>query len=191
MISGATARRLSPRPIWQHTEHLQRCRLLGGARPHDPMVERPPRHAEASEAKSTGSLMLLLGGHAHTSLVSNMPINFGQMGNSPDLRGRIYERIGHGPPLGSGPIDGEARYDSGSLRETGVERPILADGRADCASGAVFPKSYGKPRGRVLSGIIVVNLDGLHWRDAPKDYGLHKTLYNRWKRWGDKGSSFG
>lgn len=27
----------------------------------------------------------------------------------------------------------------------------------------------------------------LRCRDAPKDYGPHKTLYNRWKRWGDKG----
>ena len=25
------------------------------------------------------------------------------------------------------------------------------------------------------------------WRDAPKEYGPPKTLYNRWKRWGDKG----
>ncbi|MDZ7894502.1 MAG: IS5 family transposase [Sphingobium sp.] len=53
-----------------------------------------------------------------------------------------------------------------------------------------FPKSHGKPRAddrRVLSGIIFVNRDGLRWRDAPKDYGPHKTLYNRWKRWGDKG----
>jgi transposase len=26
----------------------------------------------------------------------------------------------------------------------------------------------------------------LRWRDAPKEYGPHKTLYNRWKRWSDK-----
>ncbi len=61
-----------------------------------------------------------------------------------------------------------------------------------------FPKSHGNPRvddRRVLSGIIFVNRNGLRWRDAPKDYGPHKpvlslskgTLYNRWKRWGDKG----
>lgn len=53
-----------------------------------------------------------------------------------------------------------------------------------------FPKSHGKRRvddRRVLSGIIFVNRNGLRWRDAPKDYGPHKTLYNRWKRWGDKG----
>ena len=54
-----------------------------------------------------------------------------------------------------------------------------------------LPKSHGKPRvddRRVLSGIIFINRNGLRWRDAPKDYGPHKTLYNRWKRWSDKGA---
>jgi len=53
-----------------------------------------------------------------------------------------------------------------------------------------FPKSHGKPRvddRRVLSGIIFINRNGLRWRDAPDAYGPHKTLYNRWKRWSDKG----
>jgi transposase len=53
-----------------------------------------------------------------------------------------------------------------------------------------FPKSHGKPRvddRRVLSGIVFVNRNGLRWRDAPSAYGPHKTLYNRWKRWGEKG----
>ena len=53
-----------------------------------------------------------------------------------------------------------------------------------------FPKSHGKPRvddRRVLSGIIFVNRNGLRWRDAPPDYGPPKTLYNRWKRWSEKG----
>ena len=31
------------------------------------------------------------------------------------------------------------------------------------------------------------NRNGLRWCDAPKDYGPHKTLYNRWKRWGERG----
>ena len=39
----------------------------------------------------------------------------------------------------------------------------------------------------MLSGIIFINRNGLRWRDAPRDYGPHKTLYNRWKRWSDKG----
>ena len=53
-----------------------------------------------------------------------------------------------------------------------------------------FPKSHGKPRvddRRVLSGIIFINRNGLRWSDAPKEYGPAKTLYNRWKRWGDMG----
>ena len=53
-----------------------------------------------------------------------------------------------------------------------------------------FPKSHGRPRvddRRVLSGIVFVNRNGLRWRDAPGEYGPHKTLYNRWKRWGEAG----
>lgn len=53
-----------------------------------------------------------------------------------------------------------------------------------------FPKSPGKPRvddRRVMSGIIFVNGNGLRWCDAPNEYGPAKTLYNRWKRWSEKG----
>ncbi len=53
-----------------------------------------------------------------------------------------------------------------------------------------FPKSHGKPRvddRHVLSGIIFINRNGLRWRYAPREYGPHKTLYNRWKRWSDRG----
>ena len=53
-----------------------------------------------------------------------------------------------------------------------------------------FPKSHGKPRvddRRVLSGIIFINRNGLRWCDAPREYGPPKTLYNRWRRWGDMG----
>ncbi len=53
-----------------------------------------------------------------------------------------------------------------------------------------FPKSHGKPTmddRRVLSGIVFVNRNGLRSRDAPSKYGPHKTLYNRWKRWGVAG----
>ncbi|QFT48740.1 hypothetical protein FIU97_19290 (plasmid) [Roseivivax sp. THAF40] len=53
-----------------------------------------------------------------------------------------------------------------------------------------FPKSHGKPRvddRRVLSAIVFINRNGLRWRDAPREYGSHKTHYNRWKRWSEKG----
>jgi len=49
-----------------------------------------------------------------------------------------------------------------------------------------FPVSHGVPRvddRRVISGIILVIRNGLRWRDAPKDYGPHKTIYNRFVRW--------
>ena len=53
-----------------------------------------------------------------------------------------------------------------------------------------YPKSHGKPRvddRRVLSGMIFINRNGLRWCDARREYGPPKTLYNRWKRWGDMG----
>ena len=53
-----------------------------------------------------------------------------------------------------------------------------------------FPKSHGVPRvddRRGLSGIIFIRRNGLRWRDTPREYGPHKTLYNRWKRWSDMG----
>lgn len=49
-----------------------------------------------------------------------------------------------------------------------------------------FPLSHGIPRTddlRVISGIIFVIRNGLRWRDAPAEYGPHKTLYNRFVRW--------
>ena len=56
------------------------------------------------------------------------------------------------------------------------------------------PLLPNKPRGvprvddcRVISGIIHVLRHGLMWRDAPAEYGPHKTLYNRFVRWSEKG----
>lgn len=49
-----------------------------------------------------------------------------------------------------------------------------------------FPLSHGVPRvddRRIVSGIIFVIKNGLRWRDAPKEYGPHKTIYNRFIRW--------
>ena len=49
-----------------------------------------------------------------------------------------------------------------------------------------FPLPHGVPRvddRRVISGIIFVIKNGLRWRDAPSEYGPHKTLYNRFIRW--------
>jgi len=49
-----------------------------------------------------------------------------------------------------------------------------------------FPLSHGMPRvddRRVISGIVFVIRNGLRWRDAPRDYGPRKTIYNRFIRW--------
>jgi len=53
-----------------------------------------------------------------------------------------------------------------------------------------FPASRGVTRQddrRIISGIIHVLKRGLQWRDAPPEYGPHKTLYNRFVRWSEKG----
>lgn len=49
-----------------------------------------------------------------------------------------------------------------------------------------FPLSHGVPRvddRKIISGIIFVIRNGLRWRDAPQEYGPHKTIYNRFIRW--------
>src|SRR6202040_4400852 len=49
-----------------------------------------------------------------------------------------------------------------------------------------FPLSHGVPRvddRRVVSGIVYVIRNGLQWKDAPRGYGPHNTLYNRFIRW--------
>jgi transposase len=49
-----------------------------------------------------------------------------------------------------------------------------------------FPLSHGIARvddRMVISGIIFVIKNGLRWRDAPREYGPHKTIYNRFIRW--------
>jgi transposase len=51
---------------------------------------------------------------------------------------------------------------------------------------AYFPLSHGVPwvdDRRVVSGIVYFIRNGLQWKDAPKGYGPHKTLYNRFIRW--------
>ena len=49
-----------------------------------------------------------------------------------------------------------------------------------------LPLSHGIPRvddRRTISGIIFVVRNGLRWRDAPREYGPHKTIHNRFIRW--------
>ena len=49
-----------------------------------------------------------------------------------------------------------------------------------------FPLSHGIARvgdRRIVSAIVFVIKNGLRWLDAPRDYGPHKTIYNRFVRW--------
>ena len=49
-----------------------------------------------------------------------------------------------------------------------------------------FPLSHGIARvddRRIVSAIVFVIRNGLRWRDAPGEYGPHKTIYNRFIRW--------
>ena len=53
-----------------------------------------------------------------------------------------------------------------------------------------FPLSHGVSRVddlKVISGIIYVIKYGLQWKDAPREYGPYKTLYNRFVRWSRMG----
>ncbi len=53
-----------------------------------------------------------------------------------------------------------------------------------------FPRPHGVRRvddRRVISGIIYVIKNGLQWKDAPRAYGPHKTLYNRFVCWSRMG----
>ena len=49
-----------------------------------------------------------------------------------------------------------------------------------------FPLLHGIARvddRRIVSAIVFVIKNGLRWRDAPPEYGPHKTIYNRFVRW--------
>lgn len=49
-----------------------------------------------------------------------------------------------------------------------------------------FPLPHGIARvddRRVISGIVFVIKNGLRSRDAPREYGPHKTIYNLFVRW--------
>ena len=72
-----------------------------------------------------------------------------------------------------------------------VDLFLLSEGQMARIS-PFFPLSHGVPRvddRRVVSGIVYVIRNGLQWKDAPKDYGPHKTLYNRFIRWSRLGVS--
>jgi transposase len=53
-----------------------------------------------------------------------------------------------------------------------------------------FPLPHGVPGvddRRIVSGSIHVIKHGMQWNDAPREYGPHKPLYNRFIRWSRPG----
>ena len=66
---------------------------------------------------------------------------------------------------------------------------LLSEAQMRCIE-PYFPLSHGIARvddRMVISGIIFVIKNGLRWRDAPREYGPHKTIYNRFIRWSRMG----
>ena len=85
--------------------------------------------------------------------------------------------------LGSGPIDFRwaAQFTARKRAANMSDLYWLTDAQM-ARLEPYFPKSHGKPRvddRRVVIRIIFINRNGLRWRDAPVEYGPHKTLYNR------------
>jgi transposase len=71
-------------------------------------------------------------------------------------------------------------------RRLEIIRLFLLSERQMARISPYFPLSHGVPRvddRRVVSGIVYVIRNGLQWKDALRDYGPHKTLYNRFIRW--------
>lgn len=57
---------------------------------------------------------------------------------------------------------------------------------SDGSVSPLFPLANGVPRvddRRAVSETAYGIRNGLQWKDAPKDYGPHKTVYNRFIRW--------
>ena len=55
----------------------------------------------------------------------------------------------------------------------------------------LLPRGRGGPKRaddrRVLNGIFYILRTGSPWRDLPKRYGPHRTVYNRYIRWARRG----
>ena len=67
---------------------------------------------------------------------------------------------------------------------------IWLDDRQMARIEPYFPLAHGVPRvddRRIISGIIFIIRNGLRWRDAPPEYGVPKTIYNRFIRWSKLG----
>ena len=63
---------------------------------------------------------------------------------------------------------------------------VLAVAGSGASVRRYFPLSHAGSRGSTIGGsssaIVFVIKNGLRWRDAPRAYGPHKTIYNRFVR---------
>jgi transposase len=49
------------------------------------------------------------------------------------------------------------------------------------------PEQTDEDDRRISSGIMHVQRSCCRWKDCPSEYGPHKTIYNRFARWSERG----
>ncbi len=59
--------------------------------------------------------------------------------------------------------------------------------RRHLPDGLTGPKREEVDDRRIISGIIHMLQSGGRWRDCPREYGPHTTIYNRFNRWSKRG----
>jgi transposase len=98
----------------------------------------------------------------------------------------VSQRRRRSSSIGCG--SGRRRFVPGlSVLERAMEHLFWLSDEAWAAIEPHLPKNQPGARRvddrRVISGIIHVLKTGGRWRDCPKDYGPHTTIYNRFNRW--------
>lgn len=67
----------------------------------------------------------------------------------------------------------------------------LTDRQWDLVKQSLPPPAYtGRPRAddrTTINGILFVLMSGCRWMDMPGKYGSHKTVWERHKKWSEKG----
>ena len=67
----------------------------------------------------------------------------------------------------------------------------LTDRQWDLIKQSLPPSAYtGRPRAddrATINGILFVLMSGCRWMDMPSKYGSHKTVWERHKKWSEKG----
>ncbi len=92
--------------------------------------------------------------------------------------------------MGAGNVDQRANVIQNPFRGGPDGCSVLAERASNGSNCTVFSVGSSVPRvddRRVVSGIVYVIKRGLQWTDASRDYGPHKTPYNRFIRWSRMG----